>query len=60
MTLRRSLAIKVNPPDMNIIESIGRTPLVELNKVTVGCGARVYLKSEFFNPLASVKDRAPP
>ena len=42
---------------MNIIESIGRTPLVELNKVTEGCGARVYLKSEFFNPLASVKDR---
>jgi len=42
---------------MNIIESIGRTPLIELNKVTKGCGARVYLKSEFFNPLASVKDR---
>jgi len=46
-----------NPPIMNIIESIGRTPLIELNKVTKGCGARVYLKSEFFNPLASVKDR---
>ncbi len=42
---------------MNIIESIGRTPLIELTKVTEGCGARVYLKSEFFNPLASVKDR---
>ena len=42
---------------MNIIESIGRTPLIELNKVTQGLGAQVFLKSEFFNPLASVKDR---
>jgi|TARA_B100001057_G_scaffold107876_1_gene105534 cysteine synthase A len=42
---------------MNIIESIGKTPLIELEKLTSGCGARVFLKSEFFNPLASVKDR---
>ncbi len=42
---------------MNIIESIGKTPLVELQKVTTGCKARIFLKSEFFNPLASVKDR---
>ena len=42
---------------MNIIESIGRTPLIELVKVTDGCDAQVFLKSEFFNPLASVKDR---
>ena len=42
---------------MNIIESIGRTPLVELNKITKDIDARIFLKSEFFNPLASVKDR---
>jgi len=42
---------------MNIIESIGNTPLVELTKVTEGTEARIFLKSEFFNPLASVKDR---
>ncbi len=42
---------------MNIIESIGRTPLIELNKVAQGLGAQVFLKAEFFNPLASVKDR---
>jgi len=42
---------------MNIIESIGRTPLVELNKLTKETKARIFLKSEFFNPLASVKDR---
>lgn len=42
---------------MNIIESIGKTPLIELTKVTEKGGARIFLKSEFFNPLASVKDR---
>ena len=42
---------------MNIIESIGKTPLVELEKVTDGINAQIFLKSEFFNPLASVKDR---
>ena len=42
---------------MNIIESIGKTPLVELEKVTKGLDAQIFLKSEFFNPLASVKDR---
>ena len=42
---------------MNIIESIGKTPLVELTQVTQACNARIFLKSEFFNPLASVKDR---
>lgn len=42
---------------MNIIESIGRTPLVELTKITGDCSAHIFLKSEFFNPLASVKDR---
>jgi len=42
---------------MNIIESIGRTPLVQLSKLSTSSGANLFLKSEFFNPLASVKDR---
>ena len=42
---------------MNIIQSIGRTPLVELEKCGKGLPAKLFLKSEFFNPLASVKDR---
>src|SRR6056300_56291 len=42
---------------MNIIESIGKTPLVELVKFSKDSPANIYLKSEFFNPLASVKDR---
>ena len=41
----------------NIIETVGRTPLVRLNKVTRGLRATVALKCEFFNPLGSVKDR---
>ena len=41
----------------NIVETVGRTPLVRLNKVTAGVEATVLLKCEFFNPLGSVKDR---
>ncbi|HZV33241.1 MAG TPA: cysteine synthase A [Verrucomicrobiae bacterium] len=41
----------------NIVETVGRTPLVKLNKVTAGVDATVLLKCEFFNPLGSVKDR---
>ena len=41
----------------NIVETIGRTPLVKLNKVTAGLHATIALKCEFFNPLGSVKDR---
>ncbi len=41
----------------NIIETVGRTPLVKLNKVTAGVPATILLKCEFFNPLGSVKDR---
>src|SRR5438874_13650193 len=41
----------------NIIETVGNTPLVRLNKVTAGLSATILLKCEFFNPLGSVKDR---
>ena len=41
----------------NIVETVGRTPLVKLNKVTAGLHATILLKCEFFNPLSSVKDR---
>lgn len=44
----------------DIIETIGRTPLVRLNKLPqeAGCGATILVKLEYFNPLSSVKDRA--
>ncbi len=41
----------------NIIETVGRTPLVRLNRVTAGLDATILLKCEFQNPLGSVKDR---
>jgi cysteine synthase A len=41
----------------DIVETVGRTPLVRLNKVTEGAPATILLKCEFFNPLGSVKDR---
>jgi cysteine synthase len=41
----------------DIIETVGRTPLVRLNRVTDGAPATILLKCEFFNPLGSVKDR---
>ena len=41
----------------DITETIGRTPLVALNRMTAGIGARIVLKLESFNPLSSVKDR---
>lgn len=40
----------------DITQAVGRTPLVRVKR-TVGGGARVYAKLEFFNPLKSVKDR---
>lgn len=43
----------------SILETVGGTPLVALPRLTEadGLGARILLKLEFFNPLASVKDR---
>jgi len=41
----------------DIVETVGRTPLVKLNRVTAGIDATIALKCEFFNPLGSVKDR---
>ena len=41
----------------NILETIGNTPLIKLNKVTSEIEATVLAKVEYFNPGNSVKDR---
>jgi len=44
-------------PSGNVLETIGWTPLIRLNRVTQGIRTPVYAKAEFFNPGGSVKDR---
>ena len=44
-------------PYNNVIETIGWTPLIRLNRVTRGIRTPVYGKADYFNPGGSVKDR---
>jgi cystathionine beta-synthase len=44
-------------PFADVLEAIGNTPLIRLNRVTHGLRTPVYAKAEFFNPGGSVKDR---
>jgi len=41
----------------NILEAIGRTPLIRLNRVSKDVPAEVYVKADYLNPGGSVKDR---
>ncbi len=41
----------------SILETIGNTPIVKLNKISQGLKPQIYLKLEYFNPGGSVKDR---
>jgi cysteine synthase A len=45
------------PLHPHIVDTVGRTPLVKLNRIAAGLGADIYAKLEYFNPLGSVKDR---
>src|SRR3989339_1988247 len=41
----------------NVIEAIGKTPLIKLNNISKGIKSTIYVKPEFLNPGGSVKDR---
>jgi len=41
----------------NILEAVGHTPLVRLNRITKDLKPQMYVKAEFMNPGGSVKDR---
>jgi cystathionine beta-synthase len=44
-------------PYDDVLQTVGWTPLIRLNRVTAGIRTPVYAKAEFFNPGGSVKDR---
>jgi cysteine synthase A len=52
----RAPALQANIAE-NILELIGNTPLVKLNRVNEGCVAEIVCKLESSNPANSVKDR---
>ena len=41
----------------DVTRLVGSTPLVRINRLTKGIGARIVAKLEYFNPCGSVKDR---
>jgi cysteine synthase A len=41
----------------SVLEAIGKTPLVQLHRVTPTGSARIFLKLEYYNPTGSYKDR---
>jgi len=40
-----------------VLDAVGNTPLVLLNKITRGLGSQVFVKLEYYNPTGSYKDR---
>jgi len=47
----------MGPRSNNVLEAIGNTPLVKLNKVTRGLRSQILIKLEYYNPTCSYKDR---
>ena len=41
----------------SILDTVGKTPLVKLNRVGADLSCNMYAKCEFFNPGGSIKDR---
>ena len=56
-TLVHSLSSAVRKRYNNLLEAIGNTPIIRLNKVSEDLGTQVWAKMESFNPGMSAKDR---
>jgi len=56
-TQEQSPQTRIAPTFNSILDAIGNTPLVRLNKVADQNSASVYAKCEFMNPAGSIKDR---
>ncbi len=41
----------------SVLDAVGRTPLVQLNRVTGDIGSRILVKLEWYGPSGSLKDR---
>ena len=39
----------------NILQAVGNTPIIKLNRVTQGLAAEIYVKCEYLNPEAATK-----
>jgi len=52
----KSQITKINPAN-NILDLIGNTPILKLNKMTANLHCTILAKLEFFNPGGSIKDR---
>ena len=52
-----ALNVRNRRPHSSVLETIGWTPLIRLNRVTRGIRTPVYGKADFFNPGGCVKDR---
>ena len=45
------------PPAARLLDAIGGTPMIRLERITNGIDAEIFAKLEFLNPFGSVKDR---
>lgn len=58
---RRAITTTVNPlpalAHANVLSTIGKTPLIKLNRMAPRDDVDIWVKCEQFNPMSSVKDR---
>jgi cystathionine beta-synthase len=55
--MEKAMAQKSDNKLESILDTVGHTPLVRLNRITAGLSSEIYAKLEFLNPMGSVKDR---